>query len=175
MNAVPASPLLIVVLSKASRGMGKPPNDSLNKVDSIDVILIGDRSNSHTPPFLLTYEIFNKNLHNCLIDLGASSNIIPRSICMKLNVSPQKSIVHIVQLDREKVEVLGEMYSVNIRISPNPKVCQVIDILVVDIPKFYCLILSIDWSEKLHGYFATYWSHMCLPYNDKSELTKKNI
>lgn len=45
--------------------------------------------------------------------------------------------------------------------------CQVIDILVADIPKFYDLILNRDWSEKFHGYFATDWSHMWLPYNGK--------
>lgn len=101
LNVVHASPLPAVVLSKASRGMGKPPNDSSNKVDPTDAILIGDRSNSITPPFLLTYEIFNKNLHNYLIDSGAFSNTMPRTVCTKLNVSPQKSAVHIVQLDRK--------------------------------------------------------------------------
>ena len=62
---------------------------------------------------------------------------------------------YIVQLDRTKVEVLGEIASVSIRISTSPKVSQIIDILVADIPKFYGFILSRDWSEKLHGYFAT--------------------
>ena len=63
--------------------------------------------------------------------------------------------------------MIGELNQVTIRLSSNPKVCQVIDILVADIPKFYGLILSRDWSEKLHGYFATDWSHMWLPYNGK--------
>ena len=66
--------------------------------------------------------------------------------------------MHIVQLDRSQVEVIGELNQVTIRLSSNPKVCQVIDILVADIPEFYGLILSRDWSEKLHGYFATDWS-----------------
>jgi hypothetical protein len=40
------------------------------------------------PPFLLTFEVFNRNLHNCLVDSGASSNVMPLSICKKLNVVP---------------------------------------------------------------------------------------
>ena len=59
------------------------------------------------------------------------------------------------------------MLSVSIRLSSNPKVLQVIDILVAYIPEFYGLILSKDWSEKLHGYFAIDWSHMWFPYNGK--------
>jgi len=61
---------------------------------------------------------------------------------------------------------------VTIRLSSNPKVCQVIDILVADIPEFYGLILSRDWSKKLHGYFTTNWSHMWLPYNGKPNQIK---
>ena len=49
----------------------------------------------------------------------------------------------------------------------NSKVHQVIDIIVVDIPEFYGLILSRDWYEKLHGYLAIDWSHMWLPCNGK--------
>ena len=85
LNAVPSSPLLNVVLSKAAKGTGKPPSD---RVDATDDVLIGYRSNSHTPPFLLTYEIYNRNLHNCLIDSGDSSNIMPASVCSKLNIEP---------------------------------------------------------------------------------------
>jgi len=59
------------------------------------------------------------------------------------------------------------MNVVLIILSSNPKVCQIIDILVADIPEFYGLILSRDWSEKLHGYFATDWSYLWLPYNRK--------
>ena len=33
--------------------------------------LIGRKSRSQTPPFLLTFKIFNINVHNCLVDLGA--------------------------------------------------------------------------------------------------------
>ncbi len=123
-------------------------------------------------PVLITFEVFNKNLHNCLVDSSASSNVFPKTACANLNVQPQKSVVHIVQLDWSQVEVIGELNQVTVRLSSNPKVCQVIDILVVDIPKFYGLILSRYWSEKLHGYFAMDWSHMWLPYNNKPNQIK---
>eukprot|EP00253_Pinus_taeda_P031155 PITA_31155 len=165
LHAVPVAPLPAAIISKASQNMGRPPSNTTNKIDPNNIALIGGRSRSHTPPFLLTYEICDKNVHNCLVDLGASSNILPKSICTKLNVQPQKSVVRIVKLDRSQVEVINELNQVTIRLSSNPKVCQVIDILVADIPESYGLILSRDWSEKLHGYFSTDWSHMWLPYN----------
>lgn len=172
LHAVPIAPFPTVVISQASHEMRRPPNTLINKVDQNDITLIGGRSRSHTPPFLLTYQIFNKNLHNCLVDSGASSNILPKSICAKLNVQPQKSVVHIVQLYWSQVQVIGELNQVTIRLSSNPNVCQVIDILVADIPKFYGFSLSRDWSEKLHGYFTTNWSHMWLSYNGKPNQIK---
>jgi ribonuclease HI len=61
-----------------------------------------------------------------------------------------------------------------IRLSSNPKVHQVIDIIVVDIPEVYGLFFSSDWSEKLHGYFATDWSHLWLPENGKPNKIRVN-
>ena len=40
-------------------------------------MLIGRKSRSQTPPFLLTFEIFNRKVHNCLVDFGSSSNLMP--------------------------------------------------------------------------------------------------
>ena len=51
--------------------------------------LIGIKSRYQTPPFLLTFEIFNRNVHNCPFDSGASSNVILYSVCKKLNAQPQ--------------------------------------------------------------------------------------
>jgi len=169
LDAVPSSPLPNAVLYKAANEIGKPPP---SRVEATDVVLIRGRSNSHTPHFLLTYKIYNRNLHNCLINSGASSNIMPASVCSKLNIEPQKSAIHIVQLDRTKVQVLGEINSVTIRLSADPRVVQRIDILIVDIPEFYGLILSRYRSEKLHGYISTNWSHMWLPYKGNPNQIK---
>jgi hypothetical protein len=37
-------------------------------------------------PFLLTFEIFNRNVNNCMVNSGASSNMMPLSVCQKINV-----------------------------------------------------------------------------------------
>jgi hypothetical protein len=112
------------------------------------------------PPFLLTFEVFNRNLQNCLVDSGASSNVMPLSICKKLNVVPLKSDKHVIQIDRTQVKVMGELKDVMIIIATHPKFVQVIDIIVEDIPRAYGFLLSRDWSEKLNGYFSTDWVHL---------------
>ena len=132
--------------------------------EEIEETNIGGKFKSKHPPFLLTFEIFNHNVHNCLVDSGASVNVMPISVYKKINGQPKPSTWRVVQLDRTDVKVMGEMEDVLIRLSSNDKVCQVINIMVADIPDAYGLVSSRDWSAKLHRYFASDWSHLWLPY-----------
>jgi hypothetical protein len=134
--------------------------------------IVSTRKN--VPPVLLTFEICNRNVHNYMADFGASSNMMPLSICQKINAEVQPSDLKIIQLVRTNVKVIGELKNVLIRLSSNPKVHQIIDIIVVDIPEVYGLFLSRDWSEQLHGYFATDWSHLWLPENGQPNKIRIN-
>jgi hypothetical protein len=67
---------------------------------------------------------------------------MPLSICKKINVVPLKRDKHVIQLDKTQVKVMGELKDVMIRIVTHPKFVQVIDIIVVDIPEAYGLLLS---------------------------------
>ena len=125
---------------------------------------MGGKPKCKTPPFLLTFEIFNHNVHNCLVYSGASVNVMPLSVCKKINGQPKPFTWEFIQLDRTNVKVIGEMEDVLIRLSSNEKVCQFIDVVITDIPEAYGLVLSRDWSAKLNGYFASDWSYLWLPY-----------
>ena len=133
---------------------------------------IAKKYKSQTFPFLLSFDIFNHNVHNCLVDFRASSNFMPLSICKMINGQPTPSSCRIIQLDRSVVKVIGEMKDVLIWLSADDIVCQFIDIMVVYISKAYGFILSRGWSTKLNGYFATKWYHMWLPYNNSQNQIK---
>jgi hypothetical protein len=52
------------------------------------------------PPFLLTFEVFNRNLHNFLVDSRVSSNVMPLAVYNKIGFVPLKSDKLVIQLDR---------------------------------------------------------------------------
>jgi ribonuclease HI len=159
-------------------------NNNVHNVNNSDKVVVENASKKpqettlstckNVPPFLLTFEIFNRNVHNCMVDSGASSNVMPWSVCQKINAKVEPSSLKIIQLDRTDVKVMGELKNVLIRLSSNPNVHQFIDIIVVDIPKVYGMFLSRDWSEQLHGYFMTDWSHLWLPENGKPNKIRVN-
>ena len=151
----------------------KPPTDNQPQgEEEIGETSIGGESKCKHPPFLLTFEIFNHNVHNYLVESGASVNAMPISICKRINGHPKPSTWRVVQLDRTYVKVMGEMEDVLVRLESNDKVCQVINIMVADIPDAYGLVLSRDWSAKLNGYFTSEWSHLWFPYKGSPNQIK---
>ena len=84
------------------------------------------------------------------------------------------STTKIIQLDRSDVKVRGELKDIMIRLASDPRVHQEINIIVVDIPKSYGLLLRRDWSAKLQGYFSTDWSHLWLPYKGNPNQIRVN-
>ena len=130
---------------KLLKALGVPeeelPTDNQPE-EEIGEASVGDKSKYKTPAFLLTFEIFNYNVHNYLVDSGASVNVMPLLVCKKINGQPKPSTWQVVQLDRTAVKVIGEMEYVLIRLSADERVCQYINIVVEDIPDAYGLVLS---------------------------------
>ena len=54
-------------------------------VEEIVEASVGGKARFKTPPFLLTFEILNHNVHNFLVDSGASINVMPLSVYKKIN------------------------------------------------------------------------------------------
>lgn len=102
------------------------------------------RDKSESPPFLLTIRMFSKNLHNCLVDLGTSTNVMPLSICNALGLHPAKSLKKVTQLDKTEVSVIGELTHIHMQLASDPRIQYYIDIQVVDIPDTYGMLISRD-------------------------------
>ena len=87
---------------------------------AINSALIGHKSKSMTPLFLLTFEFFNNKFHNFLVDSWDSTNVMPYGVCQKLNVEPLKCTTQIVKLHKSIVQVRGELKDVLIRLAYDP-------------------------------------------------------
>jgi len=111
-------------------------NEKIETKSMVNETSIGSHSISHVLPFLLTIEIVNFNVHNCLADTSATSNVMPYLVSQKINDVPEKNhhTTKIIQLDNSNFKVMGKLKDVMIRLTSDPRVHKVIDIVVVDIP-----------------------------------------
>ena len=154
-------------LFKALETLVKEPENDNQPEEEIGEASLGGKSKYRTPSFLLTFEIFNYNVHNFLVYFGALVNVMPLSICKQINGQPKPTTGQVIQLDRTTVKVIGEMEDVLICLSADERFCQYIDIVVADISDAYGLVLSLEWAAKLEGYFALDRSHVWLPYKGR--------
>ena len=73
-----------------------PTDNRPKEEEEIGETSIGGKSKSKHPPFLLTFEIFNHNVHNFLVDSGDLVNVMPISVCKKINGRPKPSMWRVV-------------------------------------------------------------------------------
>jgi hypothetical protein len=160
-------------ITRTDQGENPAPTDLKNK-PNVNAFSVDKKGNYFVPSFLLTFELFNINLHNYLVDSGSSSNVMLLSICKKLNGVPLKSDKHVIQKDITQVNVIGELKDVMIEMDTHTKIVQVIDIIVVDIPEAYGMLLGRYWFKKLNGYFSTDWSHLWFPLKGHENMNMIN-
>lgn len=92
-------------VDSSSKGSSKSPRSLasvLNTLHREDV-------NSLCPWFFLSFEIFNFNVHNCLVDSSASVNVVPLSIAKNMNEQWSSTGIEIIQLDQICVPAIGEL------------------------------------------------------------------
>ena len=66
----------------------KQPRETQNKnLESYAKLNNQNLGSKGIPPFFLTFDIFNRNVHNCMIDSGTSSNVMSLPVCKKLNAT----------------------------------------------------------------------------------------
>jgi hypothetical protein len=84
--------------------------DSVNLQDEKSTVILGpmveDRDDS-SPPFYTSLNIHDKVLHNYLMDLGASHNLMPKTIMEELGLEITKLIMICIILIQGECNVLG--------------------------------------------------------------------
>jgi hypothetical protein len=84
--------------------------DSINFQDENPAVILGplveDRDDS-SPPFYTSLNIHDKVLHNCLMDSGASHNLMPKIVMEELGLEITKSYHDLYSFDSRKVKCLG--------------------------------------------------------------------
>jgi hypothetical protein len=85
-------------ITSTDQGKVPSPKDLKNK-PNVNACSVDKKGKTFVPPFLSMFEVFNRNLHNCLADSGASSNAMSLSICKKLNTVPLKNDKHVIKMD----------------------------------------------------------------------------
>jgi len=103
------------------------------------------------PPFYISLNVHDKILHNAMLDLEASHNLMPKAIMERLNLDITRPHKDLFSFDSSQVKCLGLIKYLCVTVVQCPAKSIVMDIVVVDIPPKYGMLLSRSWGEKLQG------------------------
>jgi hypothetical protein len=122
-------------------------SDTVNLANDQPKLLFGPEVDSQTDngvvaPFYISLNIHDLILHNAMLDLGASHNLMPKAMMEKLGLEVTRPYKYLHSFDSRKVKCIGLIKDLCITLAQFPTKIMVTDIGVADIPPKYGMLLS---------------------------------
>jgi hypothetical protein len=102
-------------------------------------------------PFYITLNIYDRLLHNCMLDSKASHNVMPKIIMDRLGLQITRPYEDIYSFDSRKFKCMGMIKDLVVNLAQVPVKSILMDVVIVDIPSQYGLLLSRSWGAKMGG------------------------
>ena len=119
-------------------------SDILNIQDDQPKIVLGpmvEDRNENCPPFYISLNVHDKTLHNCLLDSGASHNLMPKAVMEELGLEITKTYHDLFSFDSKRVRCYGLIKDLAVTLTHASMKTMIMDIVIADIPpKFGCLL-----------------------------------
>jgi len=109
----------------------------------------GKSQDGNVPPFYISLNTHNFILHNSMLDLGASHNLMPKVIMEKLGLDITRPYKDLFSFYSSRVRCLGLIMNLCVILTQILVKCIVMDIVMADIPPKYGILLSRSWGAKL--------------------------
>jgi hypothetical protein len=140
--------------------------DSINLQDEHPVVILGplveDKDDS-SHPFYNSLNIQDKVSHNCLMDSRASHNLMPKIVMEELGLGVTKTNHDLYSFDSRKVKCLGVIKDLVVSLFQLPMKSVVMDLVVVDVPPKFGMLLSRYWIKILGGMLHMDLSYATIP------------
>ncbi len=133
-----------------------------------------DSDKKEHQPFFITLMVNGYRLYNCMLDSGASACVMTKRVMEQLNLRISKPYYNICAMDSKKVEVHGLIKDLQVHLSVYPDIMIVMDIVVVDVPDAWGMLLSRKWASDLGGSIQMNWSNAMIPSLRGSRFIRLN-
>ncbi len=130
-----------------------------------------------TPPFYVSLIIGGKLVHNCMIDLGASSSVMPRCVVDALEMKYEPIVKDVLQLDGSTIKNVGILRNVEMALHACLGCTITQDISVAEVKPQFSICLSRDFTTQIGGYISSDWSYMSFRtrYGTKASIKEEPL
>ena len=120
-------------------------------------------TDENSPSFYVSLTIHYKILHNCLLNIGASHNLMPKAVMEELGLDITRPYHELFSFDSRKVKFLGLIKDLSITLTQLPVKSMMMDIVVADVPPKFGMLLSRGWIKRLGGTLQNDLSYATVP------------
>jgi hypothetical protein len=129
--------------------------DTLNIQDERPIVMFGphiEERGEAMAPFYISSTVHEHLLHNCMLDSGASHNLMLKIVMENLGLEITRPYHDLYSFDARKVRFLGMIKDLIVHLPQILVKCVLMDIVVqADVLVNYGMILSRSWASKLGG------------------------
>ncbi|HEX4852156.1 MAG TPA: reverse transcriptase-like protein, partial [Puia sp.] len=122
---------------------------------------------SQVEPFYVSLVINGKIIRNCMLDSGASTNVMPLAIMQQAGLKIDKACGKCYAMDAREVPVIGIMKDVDFKLAAFPEKRYKMNITVVGIKPQYGMLLSRRWAALIGGSMQLDLSYAMIPMNGR--------
>ena len=115
------------------------------------------------PLFYISMLLHYFTLHNCMLDSGASHNLMPFYIMKELNFHITKPYRDLYSFDSKRLKCFGLIKYVVISLAQIPAKSIVMAVVVAHILAKFGILLSRSWGEKLGSVLKLYFTYSIIP------------
>jgi ribonuclease HI len=125
-----------------------------------------DRRNEKNQPFFLSLLVNNKVLYNCMLDSGASSNVMTKKVMEQLNLRISRPYHNICAMDSKMIKLHGLIKILQVHLTVFPDIMFEMDIVVIDVPDVWGMLLSRKAVANLGGNLQMDLTYAIIPTPD---------
>jgi hypothetical protein len=114
-------------------------------------------------PFYITLNVHDRLLHNCMLDSGASHNVMPKSIMDRLGLEITRPYGDLYSFNSRRVKCMGMIKYLVVTLEHVPVKSVPMDVVIADIPLKYGLLLSRSRGAKIGGSLQLYMNYATIP------------
>ena len=129
-----------------------------------------------TQPFFLVLGLNrDQNLHNAMIDTGASHNLMSKKVIDALGLDITRQYKDLYSFNSRRVRCVGLIKDLVVSLHQILEKSVVMDIVLAEVPPKFGILLSRSWSAKLKGTMQMDFSYATIPvFNQQRRLWRES-
>jgi hypothetical protein len=131
--------------------------------------------NDEHPPFFMTLIMNNKSLNNCMLDTGVGANMMSLKVMQQLGLKVTRPYRNVCGFESKAIPTHGVIENFEVFLKEYPEKVIHMDIVVVDIPDVWGMLLSRKFASKLGGTLEMDLTYVNIPLKNGTIGRLQNV